>query len=244
KAQTQAILTLQDAFGQTDAAVDNFTTQWAQMIANGKVQGQDMMSIINVFPEMKNQLKEVAAETYGISDMTSEKYQELQSKGMITADMAQKALLEMQDKYKDATSNFSSTIGGMQRTLESRMPAIIGAFREPIDKMKNPFLGKISDWVADPSTEKKFSSLGFKVAKGLSTITNAFAKVFNLGDGTDKLNSFMDKLGDFVEKTSNKIAKNAPKIVETFKEVKSSLGSLIEIGKAFGEGAWEAIKGI
>ncbi len=244
KAQTQAILTLQDAFGQTDAAVDNFTTQWAQMIANGKVQGQDMMSIINVFPEMKNQLKEVAAETYGISDMTSEKYQELQSKGMITADMAQKALLEMQDKYKDATSNFSSTIGGMQRTLESRMPAIIGAFREPIDKMKNPFLGKISDWVADPSTEKKFSSLGFKVAKGLSTITNAFAKVFNLGDGTDKLNSFMDKLGDFVEKTSNKIAKNAPKIVETFKEVKSSLGSLIEIGKTFGEGAWEAIKGI
>ena len=244
KAQTQAILTLQDAFGQTDAAVDNFTTQWAQMIANGKVQGQDMMSIINVFPEMKNQLKEVAAETYGISDMTSEKYQELQSKGMITADMAQKALLEMQDKYKDATSNFSSTIGGMQRTLESRMPAIIGAFREPIDKMKNPFLGKISDWVADPSTEKKFSSLGFKVAKGLSTITNAFAKVFNLGDGTDKLNSFMDKLGDFVEKTSNKIAKNAPKIVETFKELKSSLGSLIEIGKAFGEGVWEATKGI
>ena len=57
KQQTQAILTLQDAFGQTDAAVENFATQWAQMIANGKVQGQDMMSIINVFPEMKNQLK-------------------------------------------------------------------------------------------------------------------------------------------------------------------------------------------
>ncbi|MFR3236710.1 MAG: transglycosylase, partial [Streptococcus thermophilus] len=38
KAQTQAILTLQDAFGQTDAAVDNFTTQWAQMIANGRFQ--------------------------------------------------------------------------------------------------------------------------------------------------------------------------------------------------------------
>ncbi|MFR3236711.1 MAG: hypothetical protein ACLTOX_06165 [Streptococcus thermophilus] len=66
----------------------------------------------------ENQLEEVAAETYGISDMTSEKYQELLSKGMITADMAQKALLEMQDKYKDATSNFSSTIGGMQRTLK------------------------------------------------------------------------------------------------------------------------------
>ena len=244
KAQTQAILTLQDAFGQTDAAVENFTIQWAQMIANGKVQGQDMMSIINVFPEMKNQLKEVAAETYGISDMTTEKYSQLQSQGKITAEMAQQALLEMQEKYKNATENFSGTIGGMERTLNSRMPAIIAAFRDPIDKMKNPFLGKISEWVADPSTETRFSSLGDKVAKGLSTITDAFAKAFNLGDGTDKLNSFMDKLGEFVEKTSNKIAKNAPKIVSTLKDVKDGLGSVFKIGKAFGEGAWEAIKGI
>ena len=244
KAQTQAILTLQDAFGQTDAAVDNFTTQWAQMIANGKVSGQDMMSIINVFPEMKNQLEEVAAETYGISDMTSEKYQELLSKGMITADMAQKALLEMQDKYKDATSNFSSTIGGMQRTLESRMPAIIGAFREPIDKMKNPFLGKVSEWVADKSTEDKFKTLGEHSAKGLEVISNAFAKVFNLGNGTEKLNSFMDKMIEWVDKTSDKVAKNAPKIANFFTELKKGLGYIIEIGKAFGEGVWEATKGI
>ena len=244
KAQTQAILTLQDAFGQTDAAVDNFTTQWAQMIANGKVSGQDMMSIINVFPEMKNQLEEVAAETYGISDMTSEKYQELLSKGMITADMAQKALLEMQDKYKDATSNFSSTIGGMQRTLESRMPAIIGAFREPIDKMKNPFLGKVSEWVADKSTEDKFKTLGEHSAKGLEVISNAFAKVFNLGNGTEKLNSFMDKMIEWVDKTSDKIAQNAPKIASFFTELKKGLGYIIEIGKAFGEGVWEATKGI
>ena len=79
KQQTQAILTLQDAFGQTDAAVENFSTQWAQMIANGKVQGQDMMSIINVFPEMKNQLKEVAGEELGIANMTQEQYAKLQS---------------------------------------------------------------------------------------------------------------------------------------------------------------------
>ena len=193
---------------------------------------------------MKNQLEEVAAETYGISDMTSEKYQELLSKGMITADMAQKALLEMQDKYKDATSNFSSTIGGMQRTLESRMPAIIGAFREPIDKMKNPFLGKVSEWVADKSTEDKFKTLGEHSAKGLEVISNAFAKVFNLGNGTEKLNSFMDKMIEWVDKTSDKVAKNAPKIANFFTELKKGLGYIIEIGKAFGEGVWEATKGI
>lgn len=244
KQQTQAILTLQDAFGQTDAAVENFSVQWSQMIANGKVQGQDMMSIINVFPEMKQAIKDVAAEELNISDMTTEKFAELQSKGKITSDMAIKALMEMQDKYKDATENFAGTIGGMERTLNSRMPAIIAAFRDPIDKMKNPFLGKVSEWVADKSTEDKFKTLGEHSAKGLETISNAFAKVFNLGNGTDKLNSFMDKMIEWVDKMSDKIAKNAPKIASFFVELKKGLGYIIEIGKAFGEGVWEATKGI
>ena len=155
KQQTQAILTLQDAFGQTDAAVENFSVQWSQMIANGKVSGQDMLSIINVFPEMKQAIKDVAAEELNISDMTTEKFAELQSKGQITSDMAVKALLDMKDKYKDATENFAGTIGGMERTINSRMPAIIAAFEEPIMQMKNPFMGKISEWVADKGTEDK-----------------------------------------------------------------------------------------
>lgn len=244
KQQTQAILTLQDAFGQTDAAVENFSVQWSQMIANGKVSGQDMLSIINVFPEMKQAIKDVAAEQLGIANMTTEQFAKLQSDGKITSDMAIKALLEMQDKYKDATENFAGTVGGMERTLNSRMPAIIAAFRDPIDKMKNPFLGKVSEWVADKSTEDKFKTLGEHAAKGLGTISNAFAKVFNMGDGTDKLNSFMDKMIEWVDKMSDKIAKNAPKIASFFVELKKGLGYIIEIGKAFGEGVWEATKGI
>ena len=244
KQQTQAILTLQDAFGQTDAAVENFSVQWSQMIANGKVSGQDMLSIINVFPEMKQAIKDVAAEELNISDMTTEKFAELQSKGQITSDMAVKALLDMKDKYKDATENFAGTIGGMERTINSRMPAIIAAFKEPIMQMKNPFMGKISEWVADKGTEDKFKTLGEHSAKGLEVISNAFAKVFNLGDGTDKLNSFMDKMIEWVDKTSDKIAKNAPKIASFFVELKKGLGYVVEIGKAFGEGVWEATKGI
>lgn len=248
KQQTQAILTLQDAFGQTDAAVENFATQWAQMIANGKVQGQDMMSIINVFPEMKNQLKEVAAQELGIADMTADKYAELQKDGKITAEMAQKALFELQDKYKDATANFSTTIGGLERTIQSRMPAVVAAFRDPIDKMKNPFLQQIGDWVADPNTETKFKDLGEHVSKGLGTIMDAFSKVFNLGSGTDKLNGFMDGLNKFVDNLSKSIANNAPKIVAFFKETKDSLGAVFSIGKDFAGGVWEVavdmIKGV
>lgn len=248
KQQTQAILTLQDAFGQTDAAVENFATQWAQMIANGKVQGQDMMSIINVFPEMKNQLKEVAGQELGIANMTQEQYAKLQSDGKITAEMAQKALFELQDKYKDATANFSTTIGGLERTIQSRMPAVVAAFRDPIDKMKNPFLQQIGNWVADPNTEGKFKELGEHVSKGLGTIMDAFSKVFNLGDGKDKMNSFMDGLNNVVDKVSQSIANNAPKIVAFFKEIKDSIGPSLSIGKEFASGVWETaidmIKGV
>lgn len=248
KQQTQAILTLQDAFGQTDAAVENFATQWAQMIANGKVQGQDMMSIINVFPEMKNQLREVASQELGIANMTQEQYAKLQSDGKITAEMAQKALFELQDKYKNATTNFSTTIGGLERTLQSRMPAVVAAFRDPIDKMKNPFLQQIGNWVADPNTEIKFKELGNHVSKGLSTIMDSFSKVFNLGNGTDKLNSFMEGLNKLVDNLSKSVAKNAPKIVAFFKEAKDSLIELFSIGKSFAGGVWETavamIKGV
>lgn len=248
KQQTQAILTLQDAFGQTDDAVKNFSTQWAQMIANGKVQGQDMMSIINVFPEMKNQLKEVAGEELGIANMTQEQYAKLQSDGKITAEMAQKALFELQDKYKDATANFSTTIGGLERTIQSRMPAVVAAFRDPIDKMKNPFLQQIGNWVADPKTEGKFKELGEHVSKGLGTIMDSFSKVFNLGNGTDKLNGLIDGLNKFVDNLSKNIANNAPKIVAFFKEAKDSLIALFSIGKSFVGGVWETavamIKGV
>ncbi|AVO22738.1 tape measure protein [Streptococcus phage D1811] len=248
KQQTQAILTLQDAFGQTDAAVENFANQWAQMIANGKVQGQDMMSIINVFPEMKNHIKEVAAQQIGIANMTKEQYAKLQSEGKITAEMAKKALLQTKDKYKDATENFATTIGGMERTIKTRMPAIIAAFRDPIDKMKNPFLQQIGNWVADPKTEGKFKELGEHVSKGLGTIMDAFSKVFNLGNGTDKLNGLMDGLNKFVDNLSKSIANNAPKIVAFFKETKDSLGAVFSIGKNFASGIWEVavdmIKGV
>ncbi|AZF90861.1 hypothetical protein CHPC927_0015 [Streptococcus phage CHPC927] len=248
KQQTQAILTLQDAFGQTDAAVENFATQWAQMIANGKVQGQDMMSIINVFPEMKQAIKDVAAEQLGIANMTTEQFAKLQSEGKITSDMAIEALLRTKDKYKDATENFAGTIGGMERTLNSRMPAIIAAFRDPIDKMKNPFLQQIGNWVADPKTEGKFKELGEHVSKGIGTIMDSFSKVFNLGNGTDKLNGLMDGLNKFVDNLSKSIANNAPKIVAFFKEAKDSLIALFSIGKSFVGGVWETavamIKGV
>ena len=244
KKQTQAMLTLQDAFGQTDAAVENFSTQWSQMIANGKVSGQDMLSIVNTFPEMKQAIKDVAAEQLGISNMTAEQFAKLQSDGKITSDMAIEALFRTKDKYKDAAKNFAETIGGMERTFKSSMPMLIGKFSESFGNMKNPLLKKITEWVADPKTKDKFTALGEHSAKGLETITNAFSKVFNLGNAKDNLNGFMDWLNKFVDNMSKSIANNAPKIVNFFKEAKDSLIALFSIGKSFAGGVWEVAAGM
>lgn len=77
---------------------------------------------------------------------------------------------------------------------------------------------------------------------------DAFSKVFNLGNGTDKLNGLMDGLNKFVDNLSKSIANNAPKIVAFFKEVKDSLGAVFSIGKDFAGGVWEVavdmIKGV
>ena len=87
------------------------------MIANGKVSGQDMLSIVNTFPELKQAIKDVAAEQLGIANMTTEQFAKLQSEGKITSDMAIEALLRTKDKFKDASKNFAETIGGNRALL-------------------------------------------------------------------------------------------------------------------------------
>ncbi len=239
---TKQILLLQDAFGQSDAAVENFTTQWSQMIANGKVQGQDMMSIINVFPKMKQEIVQTTGEMLGYANITMEQYNELQSKGKVTSEISEKALANLAEKYKDSTENFAETLPGLERTINARMPAVISAFQEPFLKMKNPLLQSIGNWVADKETEDRFKRLGETASKGLSTIMDSFKKVFNVGDSTEQINKFMDKFEDWVTKASQKVADNAPKIVDFFSETKKSLGFILDIGKEFVGGAWELVK--
>ncbi|QBX25315.1 tape measure domain-containing protein [Streptococcus henryi] len=241
-AMTKQILLLQDAFGQSDAAVENFTTQWSQMIANGKVQGQDMMSIINVFPKMKQEIVQTTGEMLGYANITMEQYNELQSKGKVTSEIAEKALANLAEKYKDSTENFAETLPGLERTINARMPAVISAFQEPFLKMKNPLLQSIGNWVADKDTEDRFKRLGETTSRGLSTIMDSFKKVFNVGDSTEQINKFMDKFEDWVTKASQKVADNAPKIVDFFSETKKSLGFILDIGKEFVGGAWELVK--
>lgn len=166
---SKSVLTLQDAFGQSDEAVKNFSTQWSQMIGNGKASAQDMLSIQNVFPKFKQELLEYEKQVTGNSNLTMNKLNDMMSAGKISADTMNTVLINMGKKYNDATKNFGETLDGMERTIRARVPILAGKLVEPFQKLKNPLLGKMSDWVNSSGAEKAANDLGKKLSDGIGS---------------------------------------------------------------------------
>ena len=171
---TKAVLTLQDAFGQSDAAVENFGTQFAQMMANGKVSAQDMMSIVNTFPKLKPMLLDYERQIHHDKNMTMSEMSDLMSKGKIKSQDMINVVLEAGKKFKKATGNFTATIPGMKRTINAQMPRLLQSFEKPFVKMQSPIYGAVSKWVSSKKTENEFSKLGKTVSNGMSSVIKAF----------------------------------------------------------------------
>lgn len=178
---SKAVLTLQDAFGQSDDAVKNFAMQWSQMIGNGKANAQDMMSIQNVFPKFMEELVEYERKVTHNSKLTTAQVRDMMSNGKISADAMNTVLIGMGKKYKNATDNFSQTMDGMERTIHARIPVLAGAIVKPFQNLKNPLLGKMSNWITSSGAEKSFENFGKSIAgimNGVMTVINTFAMSF------------------------------------------------------------------
>lgn len=171
---TKAVLTLQDAFGQSDAAVENFGTQFAQMMANGKVSAQDMMSIVNTFPKLKPMLLGYERQIHHDKNMTMSEMSDLMSKGKIKSQDMINVVLRAGKKFKSATGNFTATIPGMKRTIDAQMPRLLQAFEGPLTKMQSPIYGAVSKWVSSKKTASEFDKLGKTVSIGMNNVIKAF----------------------------------------------------------------------
>ena len=178
---SKSVLTLQDAFGQSDDAVKNFAMQWSQMIGNGKANAQDMMSIQNVFPKFMEELVAYEQKVTHNSKLTTSQVRDMMSQGKISADAMNTVLIGMGKKYKNATDNFSQTMDGMERTIHARIPVLAGAIVKPFQNLKNPLLGKMSNWITSSGAEKSFENFGKSIAgimNGVMTVINTFAVSF------------------------------------------------------------------
>lgn len=171
---TKAVLTLQDAFGQSDAAVENFGTQFAQMMANGKVSAQDMLSIVNTFPKLKPMLLDYERQIHHDKNMTMSEMSDLMSKGKIKSQDMINVVLEAGKKFRKATGNFTKTIPGMKRTIDAQMPRLLQSFEKPFVNMQSPVYGAISKWVSSKKTEDEFGKLGKTVSNGMNNVIKAF----------------------------------------------------------------------
>lgn len=235
KQLTTDVLTLQDAFGKTDDEVKNFSTQYSQMMANGKVSAQDMMSFVNVFPKIRTELLKTEQKISGNHNLSMKQLNDMISNGKVSSKVMQQVMDGMQKKYSSATANFGKTFDGMSRTVNARVPALLSAFTTPLLKAKNPLLGTISKWVSDPKTEKSFGKLGGVASRGFGTITNAFSKALNFKGGfnSDKI---FKSISNTITSLANTIAKHSKQIIGFFTGLWNSVKILGTIGSGFFKG--------
>ncbi|MBF7140172.1 peptidoglycan DD-metalloendopeptidase family protein [Pediococcus pentosaceus] len=235
KQLTTDVLTLQDAFGKSDDAVKNFSTQYSQMMANGKVSAQDMMSFVNVFPKIRTELLKTEQKISGNHNLSMKQLNDMISNGEVSSKTMKKVMDNMQKEYSGATANFGKTFDGMNRTLNARVPVLLSAFTTPLLKMRNPFLGTISKWVSDENTEKQFSKLGGVASKGFGTITDAFSKALNFKGGFNSSKIFKS-ISNTITNLANTIAKHSKQIIGFFTGLWNSVKILGTIGSGFFKG--------
>ena len=227
---TKAVLTLQDAFGQSDAAVENFGTQFAQMMANGKVSAQDMMSIVNTFPKLKPMLLDYERQIHHDKNMTMSEMSDLMSKGKIKSQDMINVVLQAGKKFKSATGNFTATIPGMKRTIDAQMPRLLQAFEGPLTKMQSPIYGAVSKWVSSKKTASEFGKLGKTVSIGMNNVMKAFG-------GTKSVN--VTKALDNAINGINKGLRGVFGWVSTHaKDLKTIASSITSIGGQIAKSVW------
>ncbi len=195
---SKSVLTLQDAFGQSDDAVKNFAMQWSQMIGNGKANAQDMMSIQNVFPKFMEELVAYEQKVTHNSKLTTAQVRDMMSAGKISADTMNTVLIGMGKKYKNATDNFSQTMDGMERTIHARIPVLAGAIVKPFQNLKNPLLGKMSNWIASSAAEKSFENFSKNIANNINVLmstVNTFAMSFKANIGNAFNSTYLNGIG-------------------------------------------------
>lgn len=232
---SKSVLTLQDAFHASDAAIENFSTQWAQMVGNGKASAQDMLSIQNVFPKFRQELLKYEQQIHHSKNMTMADLNDMMSAGKISSNEMNTVLIRMGHEYQDATKNFTTTIDGMTRTIKATVPVLTGALVKPFTKTESPVYAAVSRWVTDTKTRREFNKLGQVASQGMAKVVQAFAGGHV---GTSQIERELDGmvigLGQKIKTLTDVIAKNAGNIKATF----SIIGSVIKI---FAEAAGAAI---
>lgn len=223
---TKSMLNMSDAVGLDSQQIQAVTQDMVNGLSRGKANAGMLNQISQYFPMFREQLAKYETQVNHGKKVTVADLSEMAKQGKISASDIEKTFNQLgSGKYDKAADNMLHTMVGMERTIKARVPALIGDIEKPILTAQNPIYGAVSKWVSDKRTDKEFSKVGVAAEKGISTITKAFAKAFDVKSAPKAMNDAMDNLAKGVTKASDSIAKNAPEIVNFFKTVKN-LGGL------------------
>lgn len=241
---TKSVLTMADTLGMGAENTKRLGLNFTHMMASSKMQLGDFNMISDQLPMFGSKLLAYERKAMDNSHLTMSQLRKDMSAGKISAKDAENVMNSLGKKYAEASENMMKTLPGMERVMSARGAALFGALEKPFMKAKSPIFGAISKWVSDKKTEKEFTKVGTAASKGLNTITQSFAKVFNPKESPHLANDVMNNIAKGVTSVSNTIAHHAKSIVEFFKSLYYTVKMLKDVGVGFAKGLVSGLSAI
>lgn len=218
---TSSMLNMADAVGLNSQQISAVSQDMVHAMATGKVTQGELNQIGAYFPMIDEALaKHYHTSVAGMRQIAHE--------GKLDADTFQQVFEQLGNgKYKEAADNMMGTFFGMERTIKSRMPALVGDIEKPFMQMSNPLLESVSKWVSDKRTDALFTQFGQHLMQAFNQITTAFGgKKINVSDA---LTGGMEAATRAVDRFANVVSSHHTQIKDFFSSFKTGSAASLKI---------------
>lgn len=218
---TSSMLNMADAVGLNKQQIGDVSQDMVHAMATGKVTQGELNQIGAYFP----MIDEALAKHYHTSVAGM---RQIAHAGKLDADTFQQVFEQLGNgKYKEAADNMMGTFFGMERTIKSRMPALVGDIEQPFMQMSNPLLESMSKWVSDKRTDALFTQFGQHLMQAFNQITTAFGgKKINVSDA---LTGGMEAATRAVDRFADVVSSHHTQIKEFFDSFKTGSAASLKI---------------
>lgn len=218
---TSSMLNMADAVGLNSQQINAVSQDMVHAMATGKVTQGELNQISAYFP----MIDEALAKHYHTSVAGM---RQIAHAGKLDADTFQQVFEQLGNgKYKEAADNMMGTFFGMERTIKSRMPALVGDIEQPFMQMSNPLLESVSKWVSDKRTDALFTQFGQHLMQAFNQITTAFGgKKINVSDA---LTGGMEAATRAVDRFANVVSSHHTQIKDFFSSFKTGSAASLKI---------------
>lgn len=218
---TSSMLNMADAVGLNSQQINAVSQDMVHAMATGKVTQGELNQIGAYFP----MIDEALAKHYHTSVAGM---RQIAHAGKLDADTFQQVFEQLGNgKYKEAADNMMGTFFGMERTIKSRMPALVGDIEKPFMQMSNPLLESVSKWVSDKRTDTLFTQFGQHLMQAFNQITTAFGgKKINVSDA---LTGGMEAATHAVDRFAKVVSSHHTQIKEFFSSFKTGSAASLKI---------------